>query len=299
MSVVFNIQRFSIQDGPGIRTTVFIKGCPLRCLWCSNPESQNPFPEVGHRNSVCNKCGRCVAVCEEHAISVTAEGVRINRDTCTNCGRCVEVCLPRALETYGKETTAQEAFEEVVRDRSFYRNSGGGITVSGGEPLSQPSFVADLFGECRDAGITTCIETSGYAGPEAWKTVLPHTDLVLFDIKLLDPEYHLRMTGKNNDRILENLSLALSSGVPVIIRIPVIPGVNDSSETISEIAHFLSDKKQIKKVHLLPYHRFGTSKYLALDRTYGLDSLRPPEEGHLRKLNDIIESMNIGCEIIL
>ena len=152
-AVIFNIQRFSIQDGPGIRTTIFIKGCPLRCPWCSNPESQNKIPEIAHRDSLCNKCNRCIEVCEVQAISLTEKGVRINRKICNNCGNCVEVCSPQALKFYGKEMSVEEVFQEVLRDRQFYKSSGGGVTASGGEPLSQPEFVARLFKRCQDVGV--------------------------------------------------------------------------------------------------------------------------------------------------
>lgn len=299
MSIVFNIQRFSIQDGPGIRTTVFIKGCPLRCLWCSNPESQKIFPEVGHSNLLCNKCGRCIEVCEVQSISLTEHGLKINRETCTGCVKCIEVCLPQALRIYGKEMSAEEVFQEILRDRLFYQNSGGGVTASGGEPLSQADFVTELFKRCQDKGIHTCLDTSGYAAPDTWEKVLPYTNLVLFDVKLIVPSIHRKVTGKSNQKILSNLKMVAGSGVPVIIRIPVIPGINDSKESITDIAYYVAGLNNLREVNLLPYHRFGEGKYAMLDRHYRLSDLIPPKSSQLQELINIFKSSGLDCEIVI
>jgi pyruvate formate lyase activating enzyme len=296
---VFNIQRFSIQDGPGIRTTVFMKGCPLRCLWCSNPESQSTFPEVAHGDSLCNKCSRCVEVCEVQAISLTDSGVGIDRKTCTGCGKCVEVCIPGALKVYGEEMSVEKVYQEVVKDRLFYQNSGGGVTAGGGEPLSQADFVAELFKRCQDAGIHTCLDTCGYATPGVWEKVLPYTNLVLFDVKLMDPSVHRRVTGKSNEKILHSLKLVAAAGVPVIVRIPVIPGINDSQENITDIAYYVAGLNGLREVNLLPYHRFGESKYAMLDRHYRLSDLTPPKSSQLEELRSIFKSLDIDCEIVV
>jgi pyruvate formate lyase activating enzyme len=297
--VVFNIQRFSIQDGPGIRTTVFMKGCPLRCPWCSNPESQNPFPEVGHSDTLCNECGRCIEVCEVQAISLTDNGIKINRKTCTNCGKCIEVCTPGALKFYGKEMSVEEVYQEVIRDTLFYRNSGGGVTAGGGEPLFQADFVAELFKRCQDAGIHTCMDSCGYATPSAWKKVLPYTNLVLFDMKLKDTSAHRRVIGKSNGKILSNLKLVAEAGVPVIVRIPVIPGINDSEENIADTARYVAGINGLREVNLLPYHRFGEGKYAMLDRRYRLSELRPPTDSQLEELRNIFKSFELDCEIVV
>jgi pyruvate formate lyase activating enzyme len=297
-ATVFNIQRYSVQDGPGIRTTVFLKGCPLRCLWCSNPESQQAFREVAHRDSLCTKCGACVEVCEARATSLTDAGIRIDRKLCTGCGRCIEVCIAGARKFYGEESTVEKVFQEAARDVPFYNNSGGGVTVSGGEPLFQADFAAALLERCRNAGIHTCIETCGYVAPAAWKKALPVTDLVLYDLKLMDPAAHRQWTGKSNDKILGSLKLVAASGVPVIIRIPVIPGSNDSVENMTAIARYVAGLG-LKQVNLLPYHRFGESKYAMLDRQYRLGDLRPPAEGELEKLVDLFKSAGLDCEIVL
>jgi pyruvate formate lyase activating enzyme len=298
MAIIFNIQRFSIQDGPGIRTTVFIKGCPLRCLWCSNPESQNAFLELGHRNSLCKKCGKCVEVCKVGAISVGDEGIKIDRKTCTVCGKCVEVCKPEALKFYGKEMTVDEVFKEVERDSPFYDNSGGGVTISGGEPLSQPDYVGALLKKCQLAGIHTCIETCGYVDdPDVWKKVLPYLDLVLIDIKLYDSTAHKRATGKPNEKILNSIKIVAESGVPAIIRIPVIPGINDSEENMKNTALYIKSLNTLNKVELLPYHRFGESKYAMLDRKYSLGELRTQKDGRVHELVEIFKSSGLDCTI--
>jgi pyruvate formate lyase activating enzyme len=297
--IIFNIQRFSIQDGPGIRTTVFMKGCPLRCPWCSNPESQNKFPEIAHRDSLCNKCGRCVEACEVQAISLTDNGVKIDRETCTGCGKCIEVCTPGALKCYGKEMSIEEVYREAIRDTPFYQDSGGGVTAGGGEPLSQADFIAGLFKRCQDSGIDTCLDTCGYAAPSAWEKVLPHANLVLFDVKLMEPSAHRRLTGKSNEKILQNLELVAASGVPVIIRIPVIPGINDSQENITDTARYVANINGLKEINLFPYHRFGESKYAMLDRQYSLSELTTPQHSHIEELVNIVKSFGLECQIVV
>jgi pyruvate formate lyase activating enzyme len=294
---IFNIQRFSIQDGPGIRTTVFLKGCPLRCLWCSNPESQNSFFEVTHRDMVCQKCGRCVEVCTAGAISLTGEGTEIDRKKCISCGKCIEVCVYGARRFYGEKKTVEEVYREVIRDKPFYQNSGGGVTASGGEPLSQADFVAELFKRLRETGVHTCLDTCGYADADSWEKVLPYTNLVLYDLKIMDSKAHDEWTGKPNEKILGGIKLAAESKVPVIVRIPVIPGANDSEENMKAAARFCTGIG-IHEVNLLPYHRFGESKYAGLDRRYRLVDLRRPEDPELQKLAGIFETAGLICKII-
>ncbi|MGB9919710.1 MAG: glycyl-radical enzyme activating protein [Moorellales bacterium] len=296
--MVFNIQRYSIDDGPGIRTTVFLKGCPLRCLWCSNPESQSADPEVVHRDSLCIRCGRCVEVCPKHAIALTEKGVGIARGLCECCGRCVEVCDPGALKMLGSEMSVQEVFAEVRRDRSYYEYSCGGVTVSGGEPLQQPEFVAELFVRCQKAGIHTCLDTSGYADREALEKVLPHTDLVLFDLKHPDPEVHRRLTGVGISVILRNLRHLVEKGKAVVIRIPVVPGYNDRPEEVRSQARVVADLG-LGRVDLMPYHRLGVGKYQMLDRSYGLLEVTPPSREQLENIRQTFEAYGIDCRIRL
>lgn len=299
--IIFNIQRFSIQDGPGIRTTVFLKGCPLRCLWCSNPESQSSIPEVAHRDSLCNGCANCLKACDQEAISLTSNNggstITIDRERCTNCGRCVDTCTAGALRVYGQTMSIDEVLDEVRRDMAYYSNSGGGITVGGGEPLSQADFVAELFRRCRNIGIHTIIDTCGYGNVSDLEKVLPQTDLVLYDLKVMNSKEHRKFTKKFNKVILHNIRLIVEREVPMIIRIPFIPGVNVSKENLSQIARFVSELDRGRHVDLLPYHRFGESKYKMLDRPYELTGVKPPDEEQLERALEILRQFNLDCAI--
>lgn len=295
--IVFNIQRFSVHDGPGIRTTVFLKGCPLACKWCSNPESQHRFPEVAHNNVFCDKCGRCLDVCEIGAISLDDNGVKIDRRSCTNCGKCVDVCTRGALRFYGKEMTVEEVFQEIKRDELYYRNSAGGVTASGGEPLFQSDFTKELFKRCQDVGIHTTLDTCGYSKSHTLEEVLAYTDLVLFDLKLMDPVAHRKWTGRSNKQILDNLGLVAATGISLIIRMPLLPGINDRDEDISAVAEYVSRKGNFHELDLLPYHRFGESKYEMLDRPYKFAGLMPPNGKQVQAAKKIFESYGIDCKI--
>ena len=297
--IVFNIQRFSIQDGPGIRTTVFLKGCPLHCAWCSNPESQNFRPEIVHRDSTCKQCGLCLDVCPEKAISVQDKRISIDREKCKTCGECTRVCIHGALKILGQTMTAGEVFRLVNKDAQFFWESGGGVTASGGEPLAQPDFVAALFELCQLKGIETCIETSGCASAEALEKVLPQTNLVLFDIKLGEEKLHKKWTGVSNAEILRNLRTVIASGTPVRIRVPLIPGINDTDAQLRKIARIAADAQKPVKVDLLPYHRYGMGKYQQLDRPYELSDLITQKEPEIQKMKELIESYSLECEVVL
>jgi pyruvate formate lyase activating enzyme len=294
---IFNIQRFSTEDGPGIRTTVFTKGCPLRCLWCSNPESQKLWPEIAHRDSLCNQCGRCIEVCDSQAISIVDKNVQINRRRCTRCGKCVEVCIPEAIRLIGNEISVDEVFQEIRKDIQYYRSSGGGVTVGGGEPLQQPAFVAALLKRCQDEGIHTCIDTSGYADTSALEKVIPHVSLILYDIKYIDPIVHRKLTGRSNGPIIRNLELIAKRKIPTIIRVPVIPGFTDTDENITAIAQIVTRMKHLGEINLLPYHKYGMSKYKQLDRRYKLNDLESTTDMKLQKLKEIFEAFGLNCQI--
>ena len=297
-AIVFNIQKYSIHDGPGIRTTVFLKGCPLRCMWCSNPESQNIYPEVVHRDSLCTKCGECVDACQPGAIAVTEKGIAIDRKLCNNCCDCIDVCVPGALKIFGEEMSAEEVFRDVEKDADFYRNSGGGVTVSGGEPLLQPAFVAALFTLCRGSGIHTCLETTATVKARALKQVLPYTSLVLYDIKCIDPETHRKWVKKSNVEIIENFKLVASMGIPMIVRVPLISGVNNSEKELKAIADLVSSNLKEPKAEILPYHRYGIGKYPMLDRRYQLPDMVAPTDLELQRAKYIFNSYGIDTRIV-
>lgn len=295
--LVFNIQRFSLHDGPGIRTTVFLKGCPLLCLWCDNPESKNPTLELGFSRVCCDKCGKCLPACPEGAIVLDSEGMpQIDRERCNACGKCVAVCVPEALAIYGKWYSVDEVFQEVHKDANLFRRSGGGVTVSGGEPLRQSSFVLALLQRCREAGIHTAVETSGFVSPAVLREVLPFIDLVLFDLKHLDPEVHRRLTGQSNDLVLENATLVVSSGAKVQFRLPLIPGLNDTPENIRSTAQFLMKLQgEGASIELMPYHRLGVGKYQALDRAYALETLESAGPEFCESVRQAFEECGVRC----
>jgi pyruvate formate lyase activating enzyme len=294
---VFNIQRYSIDDGPGIRTTVFFKGCPLSCVWCSNPESQNLAPELMHRDSICKRCYRCVAACPVGAIAVGANGVVIDREVCTVCGDCVEACPHDAMRITGKEMTVDEVFEVVERDIDFYRDSGGGITLSGGEVLLQPEFALALLKRCREAGLHTCVDTSGQGSTDGLMKLLPYVDLFYFDIKHLDPKVHQAQAGRSNEAILRNFAVVAESDVPLAVRVPVIPGFNDTSDAISDIAELVATHAPRAVVHLLPYHRYGQQKYEMLGLDYELAAAETPSQEFMQAARRIVESRGLTCEV--
>lgn len=297
---VFNIQRYSTDDGPGIRSTVFLKGCPLSCLWCSNPESQESVSQVGHRDALCQQCGLCAGVCPQKAIilNLGGKGITIDRKLCDNCGECVTVCTSGALTMHGRQLSVEEVFEEVKKDEMFYRNTGGGVTASGGEPLMQSEFVAALFQRCHEAGIHTAIETCGHAPRAALEQVLEHTDLFLYDLKCMDSEKSVAVVGQPNKLMLENAEYVMNSDAEVIIRIPLIPGITEEAENLRQIAEFVKRVNPKTPLNVLPYHRLGVSKYRMMDMDYELTEAEPVPEERLKRVAEIFKSHNLECEIV-
>ncbi len=292
----FNIQRFSVHDGPGIRTTVFLKGCPLKCLWCANPESQDFSPSLMARDILCIGCGACVRVYPEGAITISKKtGRKIDRDKCNNCMLCVNACLYQSLTICGRKMSAEEILAEVLKDRLFYKNSGGGVTISGGEPLSQSHFALQLLQQCKNEGLHTALDTSGYCQWPSLEKLLPFTDVLLFDIKHLDAEKHKKTTGVDNKIILENLRKA--AGFTCLwLRVPLIAGYNDTAAHIKKIA-LLGKKIGAQKISLLPYHEGGKAKSNQLGKSYLMREAKAPGDKHIHSLQRIVEKEGLTVTI--
>jgi len=287
---IFDVQRFSLHDGPGIRTTVFLKGCPARCLWCHNPESQSFAPEVLVVETRCASCGTCKTVCPRGA-PPPGSGL------CTACGACVEACPAGARRLAGRETTVDAVMEEVLRDRVFYEESGGGVTFSGGEPLAQPEFLGALLEACRDAGIRAAVDTCGFAPRERLLALAPLVDLFLFDVKLVDDARHRALTGLPVAPILENLQALAAVHGNVWIRIPVVPGHTDAEDDVAATASLVAGLPGVRQVSLLPYHRTGAAKARRLGREYPLDALAPPSPERLGVLAAIFRQHGLAVRI--
>lgn len=289
---VFNIQKFCIHDGPGIRTTVFFKGCPLRCRWCANPESQAVHSQVMYDRSLCLRCGCCEKACPNGGIHLTDDGVVIDRDLCTGCGSCVNACAiygGKALSMQGDLKTVDEVVAEVLKDQVFYQSSGGGATFSGGEVLSQLEFAEAIAVQLKRHGIHIACETAGYAPPEAFRRLMSFTDLLLFDVKHHDEASHLAGTGVSNAQILANLRMAVTEGKPVIARIPVIPGFNNRPGDAEAFGRLLRDIG-IQEANLLPFHQFGQGKYEKLAMEYDYDDVPSLQKEDLEPMKKVLET---------
>jgi len=297
--LIYNIQRYSIHDGPGIRTTIFLKGCPLRCRWCQNPESIEDFPEIGYSESRCSRDYACVEACTRKAIKIVREGypIHIDRKLCRDCrdNNCTDACYNKALRVIGEYLSVDYVINEIKRDTLFYRNSNGGVTLSGGEPLHQPLFTLNLLRRCKERGFHTVLDTSGYAEWDILRDIVNFVDLVLYDIKCFDSKNHLKLTGVPNETILKNFrSIVSDTDTSVIARIPVIPGNNDAEENITEIAKFLKDSG-LKEVNLLPYHKLGIGKYKIVGKRYLSKKIEVPSDEHLNHLKVLIETYGLRC----
>jgi pyruvate formate lyase activating enzyme len=287
--IVFDIKKFSVHDGPGIRTTVFLKGCPLSCWWCHNPESQSFERERLHRGNRCIRCGACVEACDHGAISWQPDGPLTEDGLCTLCGACVDVCHAEARTIVGQSMTVEEVMAEIGRDRIFYEASGGGVTFSGGEPLSQPRFLLALLQACKEQEMHTVLDTCGYAPWATVERVAGLVDLWLYDLKIVDDARHREMTGVSNRGILANLRALSDLGRQIVVRVPVVPGVNDDTGSIGAIGQLVSGLSNVIRVELLPYHRTASEKYARLERPYALEGVKPPPNGRLFALANALE----------
>ena len=285
-TVIFDIQRFCLHDGPGIRTTVFFKGCPLKCSWCHNPESQNVNREIAYFSHKCTLCKKCVEICKCHTIK---DGVHtFDKSNCTLCGNCTKVCPSRAVEIIGKSSDTEEILQEALKDITFYNKSSGGITLSGGEPLAQPSASEELLKKAKQKGLNTCVETCGFASEDVILKIAKYTDIFLYDFKLTNPEEHLKYCGASNEIIISNLKLLNEIGKKIILRCPIIPTINDNDEHFNGIARLASELENISMVEIMPFHPLGFDKYNALQKQNKLAHLKKIEDSQKKKYAEII-----------
>jgi pyruvate formate lyase activating enzyme len=293
--IVFDVKKFAVDDGPGIRTTVFLKGCPMRCWWCHNPEGQASKPELTYRSTRCNGCLGCIRICPERAISHDGEGVTIDREKCNLCERCCQKCPTEALTITGKTVCVDEILAEIEKDMVFYDESGGGVTVSGGEPLFQPGFLNLLLTECKERNVHTAVDTCGYAPKKSIDMISSKVDLFLYDIKMMDERRHKDYTGVSNKLILRNLRGLAENGSSILVRFPIIPEVNDDEENVTQTGQFLASCG-VTDISLLPYHRAGIDKYTRLGRACKLENTQPPSRQRLRQIGKKLEAAGLNVK---
>ncbi|SBW07763.1 Glycyl-radical enzyme activating protein family [uncultured delta proteobacterium] len=292
---IFDIQRYSVHDGPGIRTILFLKGCPLRCPWCSNPESLTVAPQLWQQKRKCVGCGSCLTACPAGAIMPGGQGITVDWARCDSCGKCARACCSGALEMIGRAMTVEDAVEAALRDRAFYKDTGG-VTLSGGEPLLQADFAANVLRGCKERGLHTAMETTGYADWRKIERLLPYTDFFLYDIKLINSEKHKAAVGVDNARILRNAENIASAGKPLVVRVPVVPGINDDAENLRATVRFAA-AIGARSVDLLPYHRLGEPKWERLGKPYTLGGTPALSNACLRDVLDAIGDMHVPVTV--
>lgn len=295
-AVITDIQKFTVHDGPGIRTMVFFKGCPLRCEWCHNPETLDVKAELIHNQTLCIGCGKCLDACRQGAISAGEDGVRIDRSKCVVCGSCARTCFIGALEIAGYVVTLDELYDKLTEDEVFYKSSGGGVTLSGGECTMQPQFVTKLLQKLKKNGIHTAIETCGCCNTETFLKITDYVDLVLFDVKVPETEKSKKHCGRGNELILKNLSEIAERGREIVIRFPMIPGCNDDEDSIRKIAD-IACRNGIKRLNIMPFHQLGASKYRFLDKEYNCEEIKPPDNEDIQRALDIFLACGLDASV--
>jgi len=296
--LVLSIDRMTVHNGPGIRTLILFKGCPLHCLWCSTPEAQKEEAEIALYPGRCNHCEQCVPVCPTNAINITSETVNINRAKCNNCGKCVQVCYTEAIKLLGQEMTIEELLAEVKKDTVVYKHSRGGVTVSGGEPLLHPEFTRELLRALKQENISVGADTCGHVPWTNIEKVLPYIDFFLWDIKHMNDEEHRKFTGVSNELILSNARSVSERSIPLYIRLPVIPGYNDSEENIRATCEFARDLSSLVSIDLLPLHHLGKARYASLNLAYPIPDIPLVPDSVLHNIKRLVESYQLNCSII-
>jgi pyruvate formate lyase activating enzyme len=294
--LIFDIKRFAVHDGPGIRTTVFLKGCPLSCWWCHNPEGLKNKQEIIFYEYKCISCNKCIDICSKNALKKINNKLNRNYKICLSCGNCAEICPTASQQIIGRRLTPEKIIEEIEKDRLFFESSSGGVTFSGGEPLMQHTFIKETLKLCKKRGIHTALDTSGYSSTNAFNKTMKYTDLYLYDLKIFDDQKHERYTGVSNKSILKNLETLNKNKKEIILRFTIINDVTNTKENLNDITNFISSLKRINEINLLPFHDVS-EKYQRLGKEYKLKNIQPPSENEIEKIVELFEHRGLNVKI--